>query len=587
MGPSDHLARLLEQRLRLQDRPLVTKFAVAPFIMLALFALATILSLAALLYAQHATSVVEADMQTTTALSSISARFVQQDDALHRLLVDNAAAGQTVDTAKRSASIKAQLERLHDDLVRLRVRLPARDRQKAAAVAIRIAQYADAVDVVSSMLDLNFGSSAAMLAPFRNNADQAIASVNRMVAQGVEHAQDHAETAAARTRLFIALTIVLTAALAVIGIIVPVGIGKATISSIIAIADATRSLAERRYELDLDAFARKDELGTLVAALKTFRTQLVEKEMLEQDAAEEERRRSAAVDAANERNAREREVMLDQLTHEFESKVRRTIDEAGEAMTRVGRNAAELDSRVADAKLRASQLEELAAVFATEMSQAGIATGELTKAIRRIDEEAARSSSIATTLLTRTHLAREEVSGSERCATEVERVVNVIDEIASQTNLLALNATIEAARSGEAGRGFAVVASEIKALSGRTAESTGVVRLEVRQVQDGVRRVVAETTELSRLIEQMEAIASRMSGTASEQASATGQIDTQIEAVRSRVDVLSEVSGSIRDTASENARSLGELREDGWRLQERLTALSSDAQSFISLLRKR
>jgi methyl-accepting chemotaxis protein len=587
MSPSDRLANLLEQRLRLQDRPLVAKFAAAPVIMLALFALATILSLASLLYAQHATSVVEADMRTTTALSSISTRFVREDDALHRLLVDKAGAGQAVDTAKRSAAIKSDLMQLHDDLVRLRTRLPARDRSKVAVVANQIAQYADEVDVVSSMLDVNFASSAAMLAPFRSNADQAIASVNQMVAQSVAHAQEHAAVAAARTRLLIGLTIILTAALAVFGLIVPVGIGKATISSIVRIADATRTLAERRYELDLGDLARKDELGAVVDALKIFRAQLVEKEMMERDAAEEDRRRATAVDAANERNAREREAMLERLTHEFESKVRRTIDEASEAMTRVDRNAVELDARVADANLRASQLEELATVFATEMAQAGIATSELTKAIRQIDEEAARSSGIATTILTRAHRAQAEVSSSEKCASEVERVVDVIDGIASQTNLLALNATIEAARSGEAGRGFAVVASEIKALSGRTAESTGVVRQEVRQVQDGVRRIVTETTELARLIEQMEAIASRMSDTSSEQASTTGQIETQIYAVRSRVDVLSDVSGSIRDAASGNARSLHELREDGRRLQDRLSTLNRDAQAFVGLLRSR
>ncbi|WP_419826547.1 methyl-accepting chemotaxis protein [Sphingomonas sp.] len=587
MSPSDRLAELLEKRLRLQDRPLVAKFAAAPVIMLGLFTLATLLSVAALIYARHATSVVEAEMRVATELSSIAARFIHDDDALHRLLVDKATGGPSFDTAGRAAAIKTDLTRLHDDFVTIDRQVPLQDRSQAHAVADQIAQYAEAVDVVSSMLDVNFASSAAMLAPFRANADHAIASVDRMVAQGVRRAQEHAAVAAARTRVLIGLTIMLTAALAVIGLIVPVGIGKATIRSIVALAEATRSLAERRYEVDLDAFARKDELGMLVAALKTFRSQLVEKEMMELDAAEEERRQAIAVDAANERNAREREAMLERLTHEFESKVRRMIGEAGDAMLRVDANAAELERTVANANALASQLEELATMFAAEMRQAGIATGELTCAIRRIDEEAGRSSGIATAILARANSAGEEVSGSERCASEVERVVDVIDEIARQTNLLALNATIEAARSGEAGRGFAVVASEIKALSGRTGESTGVVRHQVRQVQDGVGRIVAETGELSRLIEQMEAIARRMSSTSSEQASSTGRIETQIEAVRSRVDVLSTVSRSIRDAAGGNARSIGELRSGGRRLQDALSALNGDAQSFIALLRAR
>lgn len=585
MSLSDHLAELLERRLRLQDRPLVAKFAAAPIVMLALFMVATTFSVAALVYAHHASVMVEKDMRTTTELGSISSRFIREDDRLHRLLVDKAAGDPSVDIAKRSAAIKADLTRLHDDLAAIRSRLPAREQATAAAVGDQIARYTEAVDVVSSMLDVNFAASATMLLPFRSNADRAIASVDQMVAQGVRDAAEHAAVAAARTRLLIGFTIALTAIVAAIGIIMPIGVGKATIRSIVAIAEATRSIAEHRYDLDLAGYARRDELGQLVAALDIFRTQLIEKEMLERDAAAEDRRRTAAVKQADERNARERAAMLEQLAHEFKSKVRRMIGEAGDTMARVDANAVELDRTIASATVLASHLEELAALFVAEMDQASAATIELAGAIRLIDQEAASSSGIATAILDRAITAKEEVVGSEQCAAEIERVVDGIDEIARQTRLLALNATIEAARSGEAGRGFTVVASEIKALSGRTGDFTGDVRRQVHQVQDGVRRIISETTELSRFIEQMEVITRRMSDTSSEQARSTGQIETRIEAVRSRVDVLSAMSGSIRDAANGNERSLAELRSDGRRLQEVLSTLNNDAHAFVELLR--
>jgi hypothetical protein len=45
----------------------------------------------------------------------------------------------------------------------------------------------------------------------------------------------------------------------------------------------------------------------------------------------------------------------------------------------------------------------------------------------------------------------------EEQSSQVEEIVDTIEDIADQTNLLALNAAIEAARAGEHGRGFAVV----------------------------------------------------------------------------------------------------------------------------------
>nr|WP_137973602.1 methyl-accepting chemotaxis protein [Pseudomonas sp. F(2018)] len=144
--------------------------------------------------------------------------------------------------------------------------------------------------------------------------------------------------------------------------------------------------------------------------------------------------------------------------------------------------------------------------------------------------------------------ATARVLAMQQDAQRINDVLGVIGEIAGQTNLLALNAAIEAARAGEQGRGFAVVADEVRALAGRTQQSTSEINEMLAKLQQGV----------SSAVQAMEQTKASCQATADR----TSRVNVGLDDMASSVSRIHDLSAQIATAAEEQSAVTEEINQN-------------------------
>ncbi|QEW22422.1 Dipeptide chemoreceptor protein [Marinibacterium anthonyi] len=162
-------------------------------------------------------------------------------------------------------------------------------------------------------------------------------------------------------------------------------------------------------------------------------------------------------------------------------------------------------------------------------------------------------------IVTTVRASMHAVAEIDESAREIERIINVIEDIARETNLLALNAAVEAARAGEAGKGFAIVANEVRDLAIRAGQASNDVRSVIDESQQkvtrGVELVNSAETALGDIVERVGNIASHVHQIVQD---SSGQ-DTAIAQIRDTVASIDHITQENARTAERTARSVTEL----------------------------
>ncbi len=212
-----------------------------------------------------------------------------------------------------------------------------------------------------------------------------------------------------------------------------------------------------------------------------------------------------------------------------------------------------------DGSAQAEQLTRSAAETSHNVSTIAAAVEQLSASIASINQHLGDTQALvqdATHKSQHTSLALKDLIKTE---TQIEEIVNIIQDIASKIDLLALNATIEASRAGEAGKGFAVVASEVKQLASQTSIAATRVGESIAQTRQEIDKTVLAVGEIQTLMEGVNKASSSVTHAMGQQNVAVGEVARTIQATASTSAQVAQAARSVSDTARQTgdaARSI-------------------------------
>ncbi len=226
--------------------------------------------------------------------------------------------------------------------------------------------------------------------------------------------------------------------------------------------------------------------------------------------------------------------------------------------TQAEENEAILASHMSETDQVATAMEELNATAETVASSAAEAaqytreanqTGEQSKVI------VAQAQSSVISLVEEVEVTAGNIQSMSDETHSINSILKVIGEIADQTNLLALNAAIEAARAGAQGRGFAVVAEEVRALAGRTQQSTAEIEKALEVLLQGSSRVVTAMAGTKKTCEETASGAQEVSGSLETMSSFVSDIND----LSSQIATAAEEQSSVSQEISRNMTAIREM----------------------------
>jgi heme-based aerotactic transducer len=293
----------------------------------------------------------------------------------------------------------------------------------------------------------------------------------------------------------------------------------------------------------------------------------------------------------------DQQVAMDTYIHSYSQQAREALDrqlslaesidtEVRDAIDDLQTAAAEVDRGTTSIRELAGEQSEDASTIADETTTLTATIEEIAATTSEVGKQTSHATDLAgngrenaqvaiesmTEMTDAAGRVSEDMSRLRERTDDIDRFVEIIDNISGRTNLLALNASIEAARAGESGAGFAVVADEVKQLAeaskeqveqidaivaGIRAESvtmteslddaTETIRggvVAVRQTVDDLEAIATAVAEVSTSIDEVAAATDSQAASSEEVSAMVAQLSDRAAAVTTQIDDVASAAGT-------------------------------------------
>jgi methyl-accepting chemotaxis protein len=318
---------------------------------------------------------------------------------------------------------------------------------------------------------------------------------------------------------------------------------------------------------------RADEIGAIARGIEEFRTVLAENERFQERQVQEQE------------TQRRRAEMTEACIAEFNRSagaIAQTVAHAAKGMQGVAgmmtTTAEEIGNRVTAVSAASDQARN-------HVETASSAIAQLQASVAEISRRASDAAHMARDAVNQAKATDQTVGQLSEMARDVDRIVEIISEIANQTNLLALNATIEAARAGTAGKGFAVVASEVKALASQTAKATGDISSRIQAMRQVTGNSVSAIQSIGEAIKRIDGITSSTVSVVEEERATIQTIFQSMEQTGQVTHNVAHHIQSVGDATTRNDSVAREVLDASVALSGQAELLHTRVSKFIEDIR--